>query len=188
MENERQTLDSDIFENTGDKEKIVILPIVWILLGIIGVLIGLNGYYRYTQPVLFTIMVSNDQYLRDIVFGLLSIGIGIMLFTQKYNATKLVYAYPMWVIGFIFFGTIINSIQFKHFESDLIFTVDYLFILLSINTINRLNGEEEFSKSDIIPIIKTHKRFLAIGMFLLLALIWSLYIVFPYEFFHKFRS
>lgn len=181
---------------------------IWLIAGLVYIGLGLNGYYKYSQGRLWLFMTLNTLYIRDIVFGLLAIWVGIKLLPRLLdennildaqaeasvpNRKKWVYSYPIWIIGFIFFSTIIenvfpdrviDSFELQPLFYDFILTIDYLFLYLAYHTLSCLEDTEPITKDTIVQFVLENFLFLLIGMAVLLGLIFGGAELLPYELFH----
>lgn len=179
------------------------LTIIWVIIGLFCIGLGLNGYYRYSEARFWSFMTHNSLYIRDIVFGLLAIGIGMKLLPQHQDENdvldaeedlalsktiKWVCAYPIWIIGFIISATIIQSIQYTPMDFDFIFTIDYLFLFLAHYTILELTDKESITKKEVLQFMKGNAMFLLVGMVVLVGLIFSGSELLPYELFSGIRK
>lgn len=173
--------------------------IIWIIVGAYCIYTGLCGYYNYSQPRLWSFMTLNVLYIRDIVFGFLSIWVGMKLWPRPsrennildahenasvFKTIKWVYAYPIWIIGLIIVGTIIISIRYFSIELDFLFTTDYLFLFLAYYSIITRTDKTFVNMADIIQFARNNYPFLLVGMIVLLGLIFGGAELLPYELFH----
>jgi hypothetical protein len=60
------------------------ISIYWIIFGLIELILGISGYYRYLQGGLFFFIIPEQIELKNIIFGTISILIGIRIIFFEY--------------------------------------------------------------------------------------------------------
>jgi len=172
-------------EGQKNQSKIeIVYPVLWGVLGLFGVSIGIERYLFHSQGLLTTFYTPTIISVRNIVFGVLSIWIGIRLFYKPKQIQKWLYAYPSWILGIMIIGVVLFFFVKRICDLDLlVVTLDYLYIPLAYYTIRNINEKGMNQKVSLGQFIKENFLFLGIGIIILLVLIWGLAELFPYSLF-----
>lgn len=160
-------------------------PIAWILIGSLELFFGISGYIRYSNGgMMYTFMIPEQIEVKNILFGLISIVIGIGLFINPKQQLKLIYLFPIWVITFILTGTIQSLIKWDYFGLEYIFILDYWFLIISFHTLREFKKDIIISKLNLIEFVKSNWVFTISSAVFINLLIFTLAELMPYEIFY----
>lgn len=161
-----------------------VTPSIWILLGLIGLYDGVSGYIHSSSGGLFIIMIPEEIQLKSIMFGIISLIIGIGLFINPKQQVRFVYSFPIWILLYITIGTIQHAIYWGGF--DLIYIADFdffVYLFFPILTLVALKQQQQIDNISLKKFIANHWLFLITGSILVNAFIYITAELLPYELF-----
>ena len=162
-----------------------IIPILWILAGLLYLYHGLVMYWEYTQSgKLFFIVLPEYILTHHIVFGFLSLFVAYKLIRSPDKAYMFVYSFISWIFLLAFMHYIYELIKFGNHGGWLYCIPDFLMFIPIIPTLYVLK-KENLIPEDLETYNYYERHFLII--LIQSAMIFSLTILladlFPYEIF-----
>jgi hypothetical protein len=119
-----------------------IIPILWILPGLLYLYHGLNGYWNYSREgVLFLITLPETLLTHHIILGLLSLIIGIKLFQNNNKIYMFVFSYGGWILLLTLMHFIYEIIKHNDYRGWGDCILDYLMFIPIFITIGGLKKE-----------------------------------------------
>jgi len=123
---------------------IKIIPIIWILLGLLQLPYGV---YNYQEEFKWRLVINEYNLIKNIFFAILSCIIGFRLLNENYKVYSLLSLYGLLIPVILFwkllytyinYGIIWNIRQLFHLDYFI-----YLFILITVNRLNASSVENE---------------------------------------------
>ena len=161
-----------------------IIAILWITIGLIQIFMGIDSYIHYSNGGFFLFMIPEETLIKNIILGIISIFIGVGLLKNPKSQIKQVYSIPLWAIIFIILAIIKDSVLVELYGTSYLWTIDYLYFLLSFFTLKAIQKEVDFDRVSWKIFIRNNWLFILISGVLISSLIFIISLLFPYEFFY----
>lgn len=160
------------------------IPYIWIILGIIELFFGIDGYIMYSSGGLFNIWIPEQIMVKNIAFGIISISMGIDLLFKPKRQVRNVYSISIWVLLFIMTGTIYQRVVWGNFDLEFIVLYDYWFIVLAIFTLKEFKNEGILIELNFFRYLSSNSLFIILSGLILNGSIFILADFLLYELFY----
>ena len=160
------------------------IAILWIVIGLIEVVMGIDSYIRYSNGGFFLFMIPEESVIKNITLGIILIFVGLGLLKNPKGQIRTIYSVPLWAIIYIILATIKDSILIEGYAILNFWTIDYLYFLLSFFTLKAIQEKVDFDRVSWKIFIRNNWLFLLFSGVLISSLIFLISFLLPYEFFY----
>lgn len=159
-----------------------VISCFWLIFGFVKIYLGISYYFQYSQDgVMWFIYVPVEDAVENIIYGMLSVFLGIKLLKKCWS--KLILTIPFSAIALSIIITIKDYLLYDFLNLINLININYMFIVFSIVSIKILQEESVISKFSFLRIFKKDFIFIIIGTVIINALVFILARFLPYEVF-----